>query len=122
MSPIEPLWSKLIKALLRAAAARTVAALEAALGAALAGITADDAWGGSSAAATLSLPIEPQTALDRRRFARPDPPAHRLPVARDPLDQPGTLAPPQAPGHAPAHHRPALGCLYRSVDAMRARD
>jgi transposase len=44
LSPIEPLWSKL-KALLRAAAARTVAALEAALGAALAGITADDARG-----------------------------------------------------------------------------
>lgn len=44
LSPIEPLWSKL-KALLRAAAARTVDALEAALAAALARVTADDARG-----------------------------------------------------------------------------
>jgi transposase len=44
LSPIEPLWSKL-KALLRAQAARTVAALEDALAAALARVTAADARG-----------------------------------------------------------------------------
>ena len=44
LSPIEPMWSKL-KALLRAAAARTVEALEAALATALARVTADDARG-----------------------------------------------------------------------------
>jgi transposase len=44
LSPIEPLWSKL-KALLRAAAARTVEALEAALAAALARVTSADARG-----------------------------------------------------------------------------
>ena len=44
LSPIEPLWAK-VKAALRAAAARTVAALEAARGAALAAVTADDARG-----------------------------------------------------------------------------
>lgn len=44
LSPIEPLWSKL-KALLRAAAARTIEALEDALAAALARVTAADARG-----------------------------------------------------------------------------
>jgi transposase len=44
LNPIEPLWAKL-KARLRAAAARTVAALEAAVGEALARVTADDARG-----------------------------------------------------------------------------
>ncbi|HZC12761.1 MAG TPA: IS630 family transposase [Thermoleophilaceae bacterium] len=44
LSPIEPMWAKL-KALLRAAAARTVETLEAAVGGALARITADDARG-----------------------------------------------------------------------------
>ena len=44
LNPIEPLWAK-VKAALRAAAARTVAALETALGEALAGVTADDARG-----------------------------------------------------------------------------
>jgi transposase len=44
LNPIEPMWSKL-KGLLRAAAARTVEALEAALAAALARITPDDARG-----------------------------------------------------------------------------
>src|SRR5688500_11361147 len=44
LSPIEPMWAKL-KAALRAAAARTVAALQAAVGEALARVTADDARG-----------------------------------------------------------------------------
>ena len=44
LSPIEPMWAKL-KALLRAAAARTVAVLDAAVGDALARVTADDAGG-----------------------------------------------------------------------------
>jgi transposase len=44
LSPIEPMWAKL-KAALRAAAARTVAALETALGEALAGVTPEDARG-----------------------------------------------------------------------------
>jgi transposase len=44
LSPIEPMWSKL-KGLLRAAAARTIEALEAALAAALARVTAEDARG-----------------------------------------------------------------------------
>ncbi len=44
LNPIEPMWSKL-KELLRAAAARTIEALEAALAAALARITPDDARG-----------------------------------------------------------------------------
>ena len=44
LNPIEPMWAKL-KEILRAAAARTVAALEAALAAALARITPDDARG-----------------------------------------------------------------------------
>jgi transposase len=43
-SPIEPCWSK-IKTALRAAAARTVESLEAALDAAVASVTADDATG-----------------------------------------------------------------------------
>lgn len=42
LSPIEPMWAQL-KAALRAAAARTVPALEAALADALAGVTPDDA-------------------------------------------------------------------------------
>ena len=44
MSPIEPMGAK-VKALLRAAAARTVGALEAALADALAAVTARDARG-----------------------------------------------------------------------------
>jgi transposase len=44
LNPIEPLWAKL-KAALRTAAARTVAALETALADALARITAKDAQG-----------------------------------------------------------------------------
>jgi transposase len=44
LNPIEPMWAK-VKAALRAAAARTVAALETALGEALAGVTPDDARG-----------------------------------------------------------------------------
>jgi transposase len=44
LSPIEPCWSK-VKALLRAQAARTVAALDAALGPALDAVTARDAGG-----------------------------------------------------------------------------
>ena len=44
LNPIEPMWAKL-KAALRAAAARTVAALETALADALARITAKDAHG-----------------------------------------------------------------------------
>ena len=44
LNPIEPMWAK-VKAALRAAAARTVAALETALGEALAGVTAADARG-----------------------------------------------------------------------------
>ncbi len=44
LNPIEAMWSK-VKEALRAAAARTVAALEAALAAALARVTADDARG-----------------------------------------------------------------------------
>jgi transposase len=44
LNPIEPLWAK-VKAALRAAAARTVEALETALAAALAGVTPDDAHG-----------------------------------------------------------------------------
>ena len=44
LNPIEPMWSK-VKEALRAAAARTVAALEAALSDALARITAKDAHG-----------------------------------------------------------------------------
>jgi transposase len=44
LNPIEAMWSK-VKAALRAAAARTVAALEAALSEALAGVTPDDARG-----------------------------------------------------------------------------
>jgi transposase len=43
-SPLEPCWSK-IKTALRAAAARTVESLEAALDAAVASVTADDATG-----------------------------------------------------------------------------
>jgi len=43
-SPIEPCWSK-IKTALRVAAARTVETLEAALDAAVASVTADDATG-----------------------------------------------------------------------------
>ena len=44
LNPIEPCWSKL-KTLLRAKAARTLDALDAELGPALATITAQDAWG-----------------------------------------------------------------------------
>ena len=44
LNPIEPMWAK-VKAALRAAAARTVEALETALGEALAGVTAADARG-----------------------------------------------------------------------------
>ena len=44
LNPIEAMWSK-VKEVLRAAAARTVAALEAALADALARVTADDARG-----------------------------------------------------------------------------
>lgn len=44
LNPIEAMWSK-VKGLLRAAAARTVEALEAALGEALARVTAKDARG-----------------------------------------------------------------------------
>jgi transposase len=44
LNPIEAMWSK-VKEVLRAAAARTVAALEAALAAALARVTADNARG-----------------------------------------------------------------------------
>ena len=44
LSPIEPCWSK-VKALLRAQAARTVAALDAALSPALDAVTARDAGG-----------------------------------------------------------------------------
>lgn len=44
LNPIEAMWSK-VKEALRAAAARTVAALEAALATALAGVTAADARG-----------------------------------------------------------------------------
>jgi transposase len=44
VSPIEPCWSK-IKTTLRAVAARTVESLEAALDAAAADVTADDAAG-----------------------------------------------------------------------------
>jgi transposase len=44
LNPIEPMWSK-VKEVLRTAAARTVAALEAALADALARVTADNARG-----------------------------------------------------------------------------
>ena len=44
LNPIEPMWAK-VKEVLRAAAARTVAALEAALATALARVTAADARG-----------------------------------------------------------------------------
>lgn len=44
LNPIEPMWAK-VKTALRAQAARTVAALETALGEALAGVTAADARG-----------------------------------------------------------------------------
>ena len=44
LSPIEPCWSK-VKALLRAKAARTIAALDEALGPVLDAVTATDARG-----------------------------------------------------------------------------